>query len=169
MYHVYALGVGTPPYLLILFMTLCRNESGGARAATAADFFQRFPSLFLFLLTELGNITGYSIQCRSAWPDKVISNASTKASGITEEKEKEEKEDSRGSHEGGLHPSLYPILLLLSKMRPAAEESPHTVVTDAGVASRQADISLFVPLVESCRGKQSQKVQRYCTASTTSC
>lgn len=154
-------------------MTLCRNESGGARAATAADFFQRFPSLFLFLLTELGNITGYSIQCRSAWPDKVISNASLATSGITEEKEKEkekgEKEDSRGSHEGGLHPSLYPILLLLSKMRPAAEESPHTVVTDAGVASRQADISLFVPLVESCRGQQSQKVQRYCTASSASC
>ena len=73
------------------------------------------------------------------------------------EKEKE-KDQSRGSHEGGLHPSLYPILLLLSKMRPAAEESPHTVVTDAGVASRQADISLFVPLVESCRGQQSQKV-----------
>ena len=73
--------------------------------------------------------------------------------------EKEEKDQSRGSHEGGLHPSLYPILLLLSKMRPAAEESPHTVVTDAGVASRQADISLFVPLVQSCRGQQSQKVK----------
>ena len=166
MYNVYALDAATLPYLLILFMTLCRNESGGARAATAADFFQRFPSLFHFLLTELGNITGYSIQCRSAWPDKVISNASIAASGITEEKE---KEDSRGSHEGGLHPSLYPILLLLSKMRPAAEESPHTVVTDAGVASRQADISLFVPLVESCRGQQSQKLHLNCTASTALC
>lgn len=80
---------------------------------------------------------------------------------MNDEKEKEkekEKDESRGSHEGGLHPSLYPILLLLSKMRPAAEESPHTVITDAGVATRLADISLFVPLVVSCRDQQSQKV-----------
>ena len=82
---------------------------------------------------------------------------------IKDEKEKDKeikkgKDESRGSHEGGLHPSLYPILLLLSKMRPAAEESPHTVITDAGVATRLADISLFVPLVVSCRDQQSQKV-----------
>ena len=57
-------------------MTLIRNESGGARAATAADFFQRFPSLFLFLLTELGNITGYSIHCHNAWPEQVVSSSS---------------------------------------------------------------------------------------------
>ena len=49
-----------------------KNESGGARAATASEFFQRFPSLFLFLLTELGNITGHKIICSSGWPDSVI-------------------------------------------------------------------------------------------------
>ena len=80
---------------------------------------------------------------------------------------------NRGSHEGGLHPCLYPILLLLSKMRPAAEEVPITVSPfNSEIAeevsneqdtkcefSRLADISLFVPLVESCRGQASQKVR----------
>lgn len=69
--------------------------------------------------------------------------------------------ESRGSHEGGLHPSLYPILLLLSKMRPATEDcSPGLLDTaKAGGAPRQANIALFVPLVESCRGQYSQKVR----------
>jgi hypothetical protein len=49
----------------------CRNESGGARASTAAEFFQRFPSLFYVLLTELGNITGHTVVCKNAWPDAV--------------------------------------------------------------------------------------------------
>lgn len=48
-----------------------RNESGGARAATAVDFFQRFPSLFIFLLRELGSITGHTIGCKDAWPETV--------------------------------------------------------------------------------------------------
>ena len=63
-------------------MTPFRNESGGARAATAADFFQRFPSLFLFLLTELGNITGYRIHCRNAWPERVVLTSSVAKSEI---------------------------------------------------------------------------------------
>jgi hypothetical protein len=68
---------------------------------------------------------------------------------------------SRGSHEGGLHPSLYPILLLLSKMRPAIDDCSNSL-TDAekaGGALRQANTALFVPLVESCRGQYSQKVR----------
>ena len=48
-----------------------KNESGGARAATASEFFQRFPSLFFFLLNELGNITGHKIKCKNGWPESV--------------------------------------------------------------------------------------------------
>lgn len=67
---------------------------------------------------------------------------------------------SRGSHEGGLHPSLYPILLLLSKMRPAADDcSPSLTDLDEAGSMRQANIALFIPLVESCRGQYSQKVR----------
>lgn len=65
---------------------------------------------------------------------------------------------SRGSHEGGLHPSLFPILLLLSKMRPATDGYSPTL-TEAGGALRLANTALFVPLVESCRGQYSQKVR----------
>ena len=68
---------------------------------------------------------------------------------------------------------MYPILLLLSKMRPSAEEVPITALPSQSITSeevgsvepdnkgefsRQADISLFVSLVESCKGQASQKV-----------
>lgn len=66
----------------------------------------------------------------------------------------------RGSHEGGLHPSLYPILLLLSKMRPATDDCSTSLTdSDEAGAVRQANTALFIPLVESCRGQYSQKVR----------
>lgn len=120
-----------------------KNESGGPRAATGFEFFQRFPSLYFFLLKRLGYITGYIIECKNGWPVRVIKNELTVSAD----------NHGRGSHQGGLHPSLYPILLLLSKMRAAAdtEEIPQLI--------RPTDISLFVKLVESCRGQTSQKVR----------
>ena len=54
-----------------------KNESGGARAATASEFFQRFPSLFFFLLSELGNITGHRIVCKHGWPEGVTQGSCT--------------------------------------------------------------------------------------------
>eukprot|EP01034_Spumella_vulgaris_P032821 gene32821-40513_t len=125
-----------------------KNDSGGASAATAVEFFQRFPSLFPFLLQELAKVTSFSVVSRDEWPVAIApDNAS--ASVI-----------QQGHNE--VHPSLYPLLLLLSKLRAAMVSSAPAAVEVSGDKQTQtlfADISLFVPLVESCSPQKVQQVR----------
>ena len=116
-----------------------KRESGGIRAATPTDYFQRFPALYPFLLTQLASITGAVLQVDDMeWPRNVLISA-----GL------QDRPNSTS------HPSLYPILLMLSKMRTQtlgfAVQPGGKVKEDVSVATAEAcDIGLFVPLVQMC-------------------
>jgi len=107
-----------------------KNESGGAKASTAQEFFRRFPSLYPFLLSELANVTNFQVLCdEEGWPvgvDKLIDGG---------EKEDEEAkkiliQNEYRVHHGGMHPSLYPILLMLSQMRASMTDSSTNTATN---------------------------------------
>jgi hypothetical protein len=74
---------------------------GGPSAATGSEFFQRFPSLFPFILNELES-AGASVEVTSG------ANFS-------------------------LHPTLFPLLLLVSKFRPAfLLKTPQKIISSVG-------------------------------------
>lgn len=160
-----------------------KNESGGAKASTAQEFFRRFPSLYPFLLTELANVTHFQVVCdEEGWPVKVDKESETQidVDSVESKKRKEVKDEEERKkqkeyrvHHGGMHPSLYPILLMLSQMRASMTESTNLPSQDlsqttsipspegspAGSSSpsttpltgqREANLSLFVPLVIHC-------------------
>lgn len=158
-----------------------KNESGGAKAATVQEFFQRFPSLYPFLLTELAEISGYDVQCVHGWPVNVVALPQLQPHGL-------KAEVATGGHANDQHPSLYPVLLLIAKLRSAVlgncdstSPTPSSTVTPSDKMSESAsavsasasistttllsgahnpvNISLFIPLVERCSVQKSQKVR----------
>jgi hypothetical protein len=134
-----------------------KNDSGGARAATTLEFFSRFPGLFPFLLSELAAVTGYEVEFKSSWPHAVRRTASSPPVSTGSGRV------AKGSHQGGLHPSLYPILLLLSKLRAAMTGALPLTPKQEQVAETkglcEANVALFIPLIESCRGEEVQQVR----------
>jgi hypothetical protein len=84
-----------------------KNDSGGARAATCVEFFHRFPSLFPFLLDELASITGYT----------VIADPLGTPVDLKKNESFADIKSAANINTNTLHPSLYPILLLISKFR----------------------------------------------------
>ncbi|CAM9271211.1 unnamed protein product, partial [Ectocarpus fasciculatus] len=103
-----------------------KRESGGGKAATAVEFFQRYPSLFPFLLKELASICHFTVEIDT---------------------------DSRPCGPTATHPSLFPILLLLSKFRAPTSSAPSAPLDDVAVVGEptgSGGVELFVPLLESC-------------------
>lgn len=98
--------------------------------ATATEFFLRFPALYPFLLGELARILKCSIQLdHNSWPTAVALNKTLADCNTADV----------------LHPSLYPLLLFLSKMR--APLTSDIALTSTGV---QINSLLFIPVLESC-------------------
>ena len=123
-----------------------KRESGGARATSTSEFFVRHPALFPFLLSELGKIVNFSVTCDvNGWPQSVVATSS---------------EIQRS--EAVINPSLFPLLLLLSKMRAEALSGAASAGEDAdesAAAAARANIALFVPLVQSCASSTSFQVR----------
>jgi hypothetical protein len=81
--------------------TQYRNGSDLAKGMTGYDFFSQFPSLHSFLLTQLRIATsgnGFDTNEIEEMPDIKTINI----------------EDVETWNKGDMHPSLYPVLLLLS-------------------------------------------------------
>lgn len=112
-----------------------KNSSGGSSAASSSEYFQRYPTLFPFLLNELASITGYEVVC----------NDNDDPCSIRQIQESDDTE---------IHPTLYPLLLLLSKFR-----STINFDQDDTNFSDYSKIKLFLPLLESCLGKRVHQVR----------
>lgn len=120
-----------------------KNTSGGSRAATANEFFARYPTLLPFLLTELATILDFFVEIDS--------------SGSVTNVFKSDNEKSRRFVSED--PSLFPILLLLSKLRPSFSfrESDNQLVPGTEIdgeiqlnIGNNAGYSLFIPLLRAC-------------------
>lgn len=133
-----------------------KKENGGARAATPEEFFGRFPSLYPFFVVELSDIVQRPllIDTVSDWP-VAVGESKCRTTSV--------KNQVDGSM--AVHPSLYPILLMLSKMKTTSDSSKESVVVQGSVDSDEMacmfgkspsdiNISLFVPLVEECCDQQ---------------
>ena len=91
-----------------------KNDSAGAAVPTIHEFFQRFPALEPFLVSELR--TAIDCMCVNGVPNSTV------------------------------HPTLYPLLLLIAKLRVAVV--PETLSAAAQVAEgefKQFDIFLQGP------------------------
>lgn len=120
---------------------------------TVSDFFNRYPTLFPFLLSELGTITNYKVILENDWPVNVE---------ISDSSQEKSEENIRSANEGGIHPSLYPILLLLAKLRSAIfredENDDSTTDYSKDVCGRM-NLDIFIPLIMTCRKHTFQKVR----------
>ena len=84
-----------------------------SRAVTAEEFFARYPTLFPFLLKELAHLVGFSVHLddRSGMPFEISSEKS-----ILDDKTKNlYRSDGKHLDAASEHPSVFPLLLLLSK------------------------------------------------------
>jgi uncharacterized membrane protein YgcG len=167
-----------------------RNSTAGPgnvnRAVTAAQFFERFPSLFPFMLRELADVVNFAVEFSDStgWPVRVAPIGSNLKDESVEEGERMEVDPlpPNASIVPPDHPTLYPMLLLMSKFRPCVDLSSRpqessSSLTALGSSSSgsggggggsggsansglaAADTSLFSPLVESCRGMPLQPVR----------
>lgn len=102
------------------------SESGIAKSVTAYEFFRRFPQIYPFLLETLAVITNHTVHMNnSGWP---ISISTRSVNDVNSEV---------------IDPSLFPILLLLSKIK-----VPYDY--DVQNCFSSVDLTLFAPLIISC-------------------
>eukprot|EP00798_Chlamydomonas_sp_ICE-L_P016531 gene16531-22759_t len=100
----------------------------GKKAVSGAEFFQRYPVLHTFFLSELA-VAVESLTDGNAAPDQP-------------------------PH---IHPSLYPILIVLSRLKPGGE----VVLQGVGEGGRQAlSPAAFVPLVRRCGAAASYAIRQ---------
>ena len=126
------------------------------------EFFARYPTLFPFLLGELASLLGH----------EVITNAQGIPLRVQVVSDIEEKKSADSV--SAEHPSLFPLLLLLAKMRSelvsrgstkdgeedGEEEEEHC--EDSGIRQNKAlNLSLFVPLVQLCCQMRRYQVKCY--------
>eukprot|EP01041_Mallomonas_annulata_P002162 gene2162-4208_t len=142
-----------------------KNDTGGGRPPTTAyEFFHCFPSLFPFLLQELATISGFDVAMDvDGWPVSVTEKSQTQ-SQTTEGNTTATATTAAAALDVRLHPSLYPLLLLLSKLRASMLGSTPTSVEggddkDTVDGLHQADISLFLPMVSRCANQRVEQVR----------
>jgi hypothetical protein len=104
------------------------SSAFAGRAVTITEFFQRFPTLYPFLLAELSEIASDVATLEPSTMNTV-----------------------------NIHPSLYPILLLLSKQKAVLRSESLNNISSA--TSSNLDVSKFVPLIESCSAKLFQSIR----------
>ncbi|XP_027358438.1 thyroid adenoma-associated protein homolog [Abrus precatorius] len=117
---------------MIGFLNVHKRESA-RRALTGLEFFHRYPSLHSFLFKELEVATEF-LGCASSG----------------------DLESIRGNN---LHPSLYPILILLSRLRPSSI---------AGETGDELDPFLFMPWIRRCSTQSNLRVRVLASRALTS-
>lgn len=100
-----------------------KHDSGGSKATSVVDFFGRFPSLFPFLLRELAFIAPSLLH------------------------------DSTPKDIETMHPSLYPILLLLSKLRSAVFRAELRL-------GSSIDYTALIPFIQLCSHHRVMKIRQ---------
>eukprot|EP01038_Epipyxis_sp_PR26KG_P010809 gene10809-14510_t len=114
-----------------------KNNSGGSSTPTAIEFFQRYSFLYPFLLKELAKITNHEIiNDEINWPISVTLTATPKIS------------------DQNIHPSLYPILLLISKLKATMKIATDETDLDQQNTSSltpKINLALFSQLIISCK------------------
>ena len=146
-----------------------KSDQGSPRAATALEFFQRFPSMLPCLLSELADAMRFGVLCDvRGWPVSVYE--------IKEKPAGSERDGMRRAQKG----SLYPLLLLLSKLRTdpsslhllasvdtsPSSDSLHTSV--CGALSLSASIFLFLPLIKACLSLPEHRIRDRAAAALSS-
>jgi hypothetical protein len=157
-----------------------------SKAIHIDDFFTRFPSLFPFLLSELAFATNHRVVCKDDIPESVIPNdlltgCHPDVRQLTESTEACDREETP--------PSLFPLLLMLSKMNgPILSNSTTTIAhpnsdNDAGSTTRNSkddplptaytnghniNIELFLPLILICGKSKIQKIREISALALTS-
>ena len=125
-----------------------KRSEASARGSTARAFFGRFPGLLPFLLAELTKaLEGRSGQQAPEIPISGESLSPTKFTAL----------------HGGVTPSLYPILLLLAKMKPEECRVEPGGVDEQNSVDELA-IECFLPLLYRCASLPEQKVRNAAAA-----
>ena len=117
------------------------DEFSYKNAATASQFFARFPVLQDFLLASLKEACASAITADAAaaeGSDHTTVTVPTSANSVG------------AAASGGIHPALYPLLLLLSRLRP-------TFMSDG---ENSDDVSPFIPLVFACANQRHAMARR---------
>ncbi|OIW12445.1 hypothetical protein TanjilG_04194 [Lupinus angustifolius] len=117
---------------MVGFLNVHKRESA-RRALTGLEFFHRYPSLHSFLFNEL--------------------EVATKFLGP------ESSGDLESIQGNNLHPSLYPILILLSRLKPSSI---------AGEAGDELDPFLFMPWIRRCSTQSNLRVRVLASRALTS-
>lgn len=150
-----------------------KADSGGAKACTFNEFFVRFPDLYPFLVAQLQECV-QSVPSAPSGTTTDVDGTGTETGAV----------DNLLAAQGTVHPSLFPVLLLLSKLRAPlshtatamdtatemvmeteaeTEEEAETETDEANgaVASRCRvfDAGVFIKHVEACLCAPSQKVR----------
>jgi hypothetical protein len=125
-----------------------KHDSGGIKASTLTEFFVRFPDLYTCLWEQLKICVQESEPKQGTGGTEIIQPLL--------------------DHRSNVHPSLFPILLLLAKLRAplSNDRSVSTSLSEdvdtfsmVDVSDGQLDSSVFLPLVESCLSFKLQKVR----------
>ncbi|EPS68931.1 hypothetical protein M569_05834 [Genlisea aurea] len=117
---------------MIGFLNVHKRESA-RRALTALEFFHRYPLLHAFFLNELKVAT-----------ELLVGRSS---------------DDLRSDLKSIVHPSLYPMLILLSRLKP---------LLISGDAGDHLDPSLFMPFIRSCSVQNNFKIRLLASKALTS-
>ena len=143
-----------------LIVSSDRNDSSGASVPTAKSFFTRFPLLEPFIASELGLAVGIGGSLPSS-----SSSSSSSSKGIS-------VAEYPSSHAAAVYPTLYPLLLLLAKLRAVVSDDDiegdsnpmeHEVVTNANVIMHDDDDHDHDDATDSSRRINNSRLQELCS------
>lgn len=125
-----------------------QGPGAAQRAPTAADFFARHPPLHAFLLAQLG--------AAAAALDAAAEPAAETAPPAAQ---------AAAAAPAELHPSLFPVLVLLSRLRPSQHSRLVGGAASSGLAEQRLSPAAFVPLLQRCAATRPLAVRQLAATS----
>lgn len=150
--------LSTTLLLHLLSHTALQGTPAAKRAPTAPDFFARHPQLHPFLLRQLAAATAALEDAEPA------AGSAPSSDGTTGDATTSTSNGGSGGGGAAVHPAMFPVLVLLSRLRSSQHNRLVGTVGFSSLAEQQLSPAAFAPLLQRCAAARPAAVRALAAA-----